>query len=307
MEAKVLNNLGNWHTHVGLCAEAREIFQRIAGYFLAVGDRVSAWMALDNAAIAALKLGDIERGIELADKASETWSGEAHTAQEVLWVVQGMHNYCELLLEAGRVDEAAACAHTARIVATRSKSTRTSSFAAMACAVADFSTGRTGTEAIDQAIERARKCSSHEHGAALETAIRAYERADHLDKALALQQELIVLSAEQKFESMRRALGRQSPDETQGLAKLVQLGTAVDRKVSELINTAVTQALRTGHDHARIFRVSRLQTSSPCQEVAAYRVPSVALPPAHRHRHDGDTGCHSEQAAKSGNGRAQAH
>jgi response regulator RpfG family c-di-GMP phosphodiesterase len=42
------------------------------------------------------------------------------------------------------------------------------------------------------------------------------------------------------------------------LAKLARLGTAVDRKVSDLINTAVTQALRSGHDHARIFRVSRL-------------------------------------------------
>jgi len=257
-EAKALNNLGNWYVHVGLHDEAQEVFERIAGYFLTVGDRVSAWMALDNAAVSALRLGDIRRGIAFSDKASETWSGEAKTAQELLWVVQGMQTYCELLLEAGRFDEAARCARTARVVARRSKSARAEAMAAMACAIADLATGRGGDEAIDEAIERARQGSSNELGAALETAIRAYERSERLDKALGLQRELLALSAEQKFDSMRRALGRVSPDESQGLAKMAQLGTAVDRKVSDLINTAVTQALRAGHDEFRVFRVSRL-------------------------------------------------
>lgn len=257
-EAKVLNNLGNWYIQVGLCAEALTMFERIAGYFLNTGDRVSAWMALDNAAASALKLGDIQRGIALADKASETWSGEAQTAHEFFWVVQGMKTYCELLLEAGRFDEAAACAHTARVVAKHAKSERAESMAALVCAIADFAAGSAESEAIDRTVERASQSSSHGRGEALESAIRAYERADQLDKALALQRELLAICAEQKFESMRRALGRPSPDEAQGLAKLARLGTAVDRKISDLINVAVTQALRAAHDQARIFRVSRL-------------------------------------------------
>jgi putative two-component system response regulator len=257
-EAKALNNLGNWYIHVGLYAEAQDIFERIAGDFLTVGDRVSAWMALDNAAVSALKVGDIHRGIALADKATETWTGEAQTTQELLWVVQGMQTYCELLLEAGRLDEAAGCARTARVVAMRSRSARAEAIAEMTCAIADFADSRAGSETIDQAVERARQGSPNELGAALETAIRAYERAEQLDRALRLQRELLALSAEQKFESMRRALGRPSPDEAQGLAKMAQLGTAVDRKVSDLINTAITQALRSAHDESRIFRVSRL-------------------------------------------------
>ena len=256
--SKILNNLGNWHSHVGLCSEARKIFERIADEFLKVGDRVSAWMALDNAASAALRLGDIKRGLALADRASEVWTDEAHTTQELLWVVQGMSTYYRLLIEAGRTEEAALCAHIAEVVAIRSMSARAESLARMACAVADYSTGRSGYEAIEVALERARQCSPHELGDSLEQAIRAYERADELEKALTLQEELLRVSKARKFESMRRAFGRPSPDETQATAKLAELEAAVDRKVSDLVSTAVTQALRSGHDHARIFRVGRL-------------------------------------------------
>ena len=141
-----LTILATGYVHVGLCAEAQEIFERIAEYFLTVDDRVSAWMALDNAAISALKVGDIQRGIALADKASETWFGEAQTTHELLWVVQGMQTYCELLLEAGRIEEAVACAHTTRVVATLSNSARAESLAAMACAIAEFAASSAGSE-----------------------------------------------------------------------------------------------------------------------------------------------------------------
>lgn len=258
LEAKILNNLGNWYHHVGLCTDARYIFERIADDFLNLGDRISAWMALDNAALAALKLGDIQRGLALADRASEVWTEQAHTTQEMLWVVQGMSTYCLLLIEADRTEEAALCARTAQIVALASKSARAMLLARMVVAVANYLNGKCGAEEIEFVLEEARRDSSHELGGMFEKAIRAYERADELDKALALQEELLILSKAREFESTRRALGRTSPDETHATAKLAQLGAGIDRKVNDLLSTAVTQALRSGHDHARIFRVGRL-------------------------------------------------
>ncbi|MBS1172098.1 MAG: Soluble attachment protein, partial [Proteobacteria bacterium] len=56
-EAKVLNSLGNTYCDAGLYEEALEIFERVAAFFQERNDTLSAWMALDNAALAALRLG----------------------------------------------------------------------------------------------------------------------------------------------------------------------------------------------------------------------------------------------------------
>jgi response regulator RpfG family c-di-GMP phosphodiesterase len=111
---------------------------------------------------------------------------------------------------------------------------------------------------VDRVIKRARDHSPNQYWSALDSAIRAFERAGQPDEALKLQRELLTFNKAQKFEQVRRMLGRPSREETQGTVKLVHLGTAVDRKVTDLINAAITQALRSGHNHARIFRVSRL-------------------------------------------------
>ena len=257
-EAKVLNSLGNSYSDAGLQLEALSIFEQIASFFEKNGDRVSAWMALDNAALAALRLGDIQRGTALAEKAKAVWPGEARTANEKLWVVQGALTKCQLLLEAERVEEAVACAHSAHAVSASSGLAQAETLAAIAEAITTFSAGSAGIDAIDRVIARARAESPSQYWSALDAAIRILERAGQFDRALALQRDLIALNKEQKFEAVRRAMGRPSPEEADGAAKLVQLGTAVDRKVTDLVNTAITQALRAGHDHARIFRVSRL-------------------------------------------------
>lgn len=257
-EAKVLNNLGNSYSDAGLYTEAIAIFQQVAAFFESTKDYVAAWMAFDNAALAALRLGDVQRGVIFAEKAKATWSGEALTSNERLWVVQGAITNCQLLIEADRVEEAGACARAARAMANLSGLGGAISLAEIAEAICAFSAGVAGTDAIDRVIAMARDDSPNLYWCALDAAIRTYERAGRLDEALTLQRRLLAFNREHKFEEVRRTWGRPSLEESEAAAKLAYLGKAVDRRVGDLINMAVTQALRAGHDHARIFRVSRL-------------------------------------------------
>ena len=55
-EAKLLNSLGNTYNDAGLQYEALALFERAATFFESSGDHLSAWMALDNAALAAMRL-----------------------------------------------------------------------------------------------------------------------------------------------------------------------------------------------------------------------------------------------------------
>ena len=258
LEAKALNNLGNWYAAVGLSAEALETFERVAVYFESVGDRISAWMALDNAADVALKSGDIQRGINLSERAAEVWSDEATTTSEQLWVVQGMSTYCKLLIQANRVAEAVACARTACTVAASSGSELAKFVAALVHTVAAVAQGTKSTDALIASVEHGRKAWPTAYGEELEVTIQALQRSGQFDTALTYQRELLALERERKFEAVRRGLGRASPLEAEGVERLAELETAVDRLLTDLTSAAVMQALRGGHDHARVFRVSRL-------------------------------------------------
>ena len=278
LEAKALNNLGNWYAAVGLSAEALETFERVAVYFESVGDRISAWMALDNAADVALWSGDIQRGITLSERAAEVWSDEATTTSEQLWVVQGMSTYCKLLIQANRVAEAVACARTACTVAASSGSEKAKSVAALAHTVAAVAQGTKTTDALIAFVEHGRKAWPTAYGEELEVTIQALQRSGQFDTALTYQRELLALERERKFEAVRRGLGRASPLEAEGVERLAELETAVDRVLSHLTGAAVTQALRAGHDHARVFRVSRLaQLFAQSEKWSAEHVSAVAL------------------------------
>jgi len=257
-EAKVLNSLGNTYSDAGLYDEALDIFERVAAFFQERNDTLSAWMALDNAALAALRLGDVQRGTTLAQRAREAWSGEARTADEHLWVVQGAITNCQLLIKADRAEEAVSLARAAKAIAAASGLGAAESFAALAEAISTIATGESGSDAIEQLIATARDCSPNMHWCALDAAVRVFEHSGQYDRALSLQKELLALCAAQKFEQVRRTWGRPSFEEGAGPAMLAQLGKAVDRKLTDLVNTAITQALRAGHDNARIFRISRL-------------------------------------------------
>lgn len=256
LEAKILNSLGNTYSDAGLQSEALSMFEQAAAYFEANGDLLSAWMALDNAALAALRQGDIHRGTALASRAKSAWSGEARTANERLWVVQGALTNCQLLIQADRAEEAANLARAAKVVGAGLEGAKT--LVALAEAIAAFSSGAAGSDAIDRVITHSRDRTPNEYWVVLDAAIRTYERAGEYDEALGLQRELVTFNKKQKFDEVRRGLGRSSPEEAGGAAKLAQLQAAVDRKVTDLVNAAVNQSLRAGYDHARIFRVSRL-------------------------------------------------
>jgi|GEM_PF-2121198 len=266
-EAKVLNNLGNSYSDAGLYMEALAIFQQVAAFFESTKDCVSAWMALDNAALAALRLGDVQRGVFFLENAKTVWSGEGLTANERLWVVQGALTNCQLLIQADRVEEAAMCARGARAMAALSGLGLADSLAAIAEAISAFSAGAASSDAIDRVIAMARDESPNLYWVALDAAIRTYERAGRLDDALKLQRQLLAFNRENKFEEVRRTWGRSSLEESEAATKLTNLGRAVDRRVGDLINMAITQALRAGHDHARIFRVSRLAELFTMSEV----------------------------------------
>jgi putative two-component system response regulator len=257
-EAKVLNSLGNSYSDAGLQSEALAIFEQVATFFEENNDPQSVWMALDNGALAALRQGDIGRGRLLASKAGAAWCGEPQTANEHLWVVQGALVNCLLLIELDRTEEAVAWARRARLVADSSGMTQADTLAEICETITSFLTGAVGTDAIERMIARASGESPNQHWDALDAAIRTYERAGQVDRALALQHELLALNRAQKFEAVRRTMGRPSPEEAMSAGKLANLGTAVDRKITDLVNAAITQALRVGYDHARIFRVSRL-------------------------------------------------
>jgi putative two-component system response regulator len=257
-EAKALNSLGNTYCDAGLCEESLEILERAAAYFESIQDNLSAWMALDNAAVAALRSGDVQRGIELAGRARKSWAGQAQTADECMWVTQSAITNCQLLIHSDRTEEALACARASLEVAERFGLSAPMGWAKLSVAISAFANGDTGTEEIECAVEQARDDAPNFRWCTLDIAIRTYEHAGQYDRALELQRELLDLCRSQKFEQVRQTWGRPSPEEATGTAMLAQLGLAVDRTLTDLVNTAITQSLRAGHDHARIFRVSRL-------------------------------------------------
>jgi len=277
-EAKLLNNLGNWYCDVGLFDEAISMFERIAAYFKASDDPLSEQMALDNAALAALRLGNVRLGIDLATRAAEIWPGEARTSDEILYVVQGALLYCELLIQMDRAEEAAACARTALVVARASGLSLGRTLAVLADVIASYALGKAGPADVERALAFAERESPSAHLTALEAAIRVYEHAGQLDRALILQHELLAINKGRKFEEVRLALGRPSPEEADGTAKLARWGSEVDRKVADLTRIAIDQGLRTASDGIRVFRISRLAKLFALHEgLAVERIQQIEL------------------------------
>ena len=180
------------------------------------------------------------------------------TVFERLGHVQGALTRCQLLILADRPEEAAAVAQTACELAKRSGSPQAQGLAAVCESITAYATGRAGSDAIHRLLARARGDTASALDIALDAAIRTFEHAGEFDTALALQRELLTVNSKPKFDAVRRTLGRASAEESQGATRLAHLGAAVDRRITDLVNASITQALRAGHDHARIFRVARL-------------------------------------------------
>lgn len=257
-EAKISHNLANWYSDAGQHIEALAIFELIASRFEAHGDHVSAWMALDNAAFAALRLGNIQRGIALSERAKTVWQGEATTTLEQMWVADSLLMNCELLVRADRLEDALENAQSARLLAARSGSVQAQALAGLADAIARFAAGTASNELIDSAIERARGVSLSAYGSALTAAIAVYQHAGRADRALVLQRQLLALNESRKFDEVRRALGRPSNEEWEGPRAIAQLQDEIDRIINGFLSCAINQAIRAGFGHARVFRVGRM-------------------------------------------------
>jgi response regulator RpfG family c-di-GMP phosphodiesterase len=258
LEAKILNSLGNWYADAGLSAEAMSLFERLAAFFESVGDALSTQMALDNAAIAAVKLGEYQYGLALSQRAAEVWAGEVDCADDKLWMVQGALPYCELLIQADRVDEALACARLATVVASGSEVAHARTLADVGLAIAGHAAGICGAEDVESVIDRSELDSPMTHVTALEAGIRALEHAGKSDLALTFQKRLFEFNRERKFEQVRRAIGCPSPEELQIASKLALLASVVDNKISDLTRIAIDQSSRAGTDDMRVFRIGRL-------------------------------------------------
>jgi len=257
-EGRALNNLAGWYFAAGLCAEALAIYEKLVVFWQANNEELGKRMALRNAATAALRLGDFALGIAYIERADSVPAYKERTVAERLGYVQGALTRCQLLIQVGRAHEAVAVAQTARKLAKRSGSPSAKALATLAEAISAYATGAAGSNAIYRVITRARGDTASALDLALDAAIRTFEQVGQFDSALALQRELLQARAKQKFDAVRRTLGRSSTEETGGATKLARLGSAVDRTVTDLTNASITQALRAGYDHARIFRVGRM-------------------------------------------------
>ena len=257
-EAKAINSLGNLYVDLGMQEDALKLFERIAAQFEASGDRFSMQMALDNAAIAALRLGRVEQGLQFAERAAEIWIGKVESADDRLWSVQGSMPYCQLLIRAGRFEEARACAQLARVVGNKSGLLQAELLAEVAVAVSDYCCEIDRGEGIERVLARALAEFPMLFDYTLEAAIRAFEQKGQIDKALALQRELVAFSQAQRTDQVKAVLGGYSPEQSAEDSRLVVLSQEVERKRSHLDRIAIDQSLRSGFDHARVFRLGKL-------------------------------------------------
>lgn len=256
-EAKLLNSLGNTYNDAGLQHEALALFERAATFFEASGDHLWAWVALDNAALAAMRLEEIDQSIAFAERATRNWCDTPRNADEKLWVVQSALTNCQLLIQVGRTQEAVERAHSARAVADDAGTAVAREFAALAEAISRFAAGTGNREAMDRIVDAADGPSSY--WAALDAVIRTFEATGHFDEALAMQQRLVEFTRKQKSDEVRRLFGEgPSSEEIEGAARLSRFSREIQKQISGLVDIAINQSLRAGYDHGRVFRLGRL-------------------------------------------------
>lgn len=255
-EAKLLNSLGNTYNDAGLHYDGLALFERSAAMFESAEDGLSAWIALDNAALAALRLGQIERAIAFTERARRSWNDAPRTADEKHWVVQGALTNCALLILTDQAEAALKLARATRALADASGLRAACQLAEIADVIAEFAAGVGSSEAMQRVVDAADGPSGY--WVACDYVIRTYEKAGHFDAALRLQRRLLDFTKKQKFDEVHRLLQQTADEEVHGVARLARLDQEVRGRMAGLINTAINQSLRGGYDHTRIFRLSRL-------------------------------------------------
>ena len=258
-EAKLLNSLGTTYNQLALQGEAIRLFERAVSFFESRGDHVSASVCLNNAALAALRMGDVDQGVVFAERATRNWSHEPRNAHERLWAVQGALTHCQLLIQAGCIDGAVEQARRARAVAEASGIATARSTAAIAETISSFAAGTCDREALEQMVDAEEVGGGSPYWTTLNAVIRTYEATGHFDDAVTMQLRLLEFTRRQKAEEVRRLVGEgPSQEEIEGAARLARFGREIQKQISGLVDIAINQSLRAGHDHARVFRLGRL-------------------------------------------------
>lgn len=261
LECKIVHNIGSWYFAAGLYTQALETYADLAIKWQREENPRFLKMALSNAAVSALRIGNLAAAMQYAEDA-DLLACDLSRTDDKLYFAQHAVTYCQLLVLADRTEEATARAKKAHAVATSSGCPRSAHiFAAIANGFTVFCTDVNSSDAIDQAIAAARKDSETATEIALDAAIRVFEHYGWLERALALQYERLAFQRAIKFSEVHRALGQDSSEEALSVEKIARLEAKIDRKLDELISVAVTQSVRSGYDQTRIFRVGRLAES----------------------------------------------
>lgn len=276
-EARLLNSLGNTYSELALHDEALALLERAAAFFETSGDHLWAWIVLGNAALAAMRLGETDRAIAFDERATKNWCDEPRNAEEKLWVVQGALTTCQLLIQAGRIEEAVERARSASLVAEGSGIASARDTAALAEAISRFATGTGTREAMDRVLDAVD--GPNAYWSTLDVFIRTFEATGHFDEALAMQQQLLEFTRRQKAEEIRRLFGEGPLSvEIEGAARLTRLGQEIQKQIAGLVDIAINQSLRAGYDHARVFRLGRLaELFTSSLEWSSKRTEQIAL------------------------------
>jgi putative two-component system response regulator len=254
-EHKILNNFAGWYLTAGQFADALAMFEQLAFHYRNEKCGDGLFMALSNAALTALRMRELEKALALIESSMQYVDNPVSGIQKLRYVQHAL-TYCQLLVVADRHEEAAARAKEAVATAASPGCPKSAQILAdLTEAVVVFPPN---AQSIDRMIALAKAHSELATELTLDAAVLVYEHCGLLDKALEYQYERIRFQEKIKFSQLRKTYGRRSPEEGESVAKVAELQMAIDRRIAELVNAAVSQSVRSGYDHARIFRVSRL-------------------------------------------------
>ena len=242
-----------------------------------------ATMEVTDPVTAALLRSRILHGIALCQRADGAWAQAAATCElalqqvarpdsrefaQIRALVEG--TYAFVLLELGRLEEAEAHARSSADMAQRSGSVRAKVTARTATGLVAVYQGRL-EEGVAQilALREQSKAIYGSYDDTLRALVKAHERAGQEDRALEYMQELLELNRRARsvqllkpFEDLHRSLhlsaDSAATNDTAEVAKATELRSAVDERLSDLLNTCITNATRSGYDEYRVFRVGAL-------------------------------------------------
>lgn len=265
-------NVGVSLFEASLYAEARICYERGQLLTNAVSDRCirrrTRALAMHGVALSSLWLGDYRTGVAASEEASrQIREPSTREEEQALSVIESV--YSQLLLALGRAREAEVHAAASVELAERCGSKRARVQAAMTSALLAVHKGRTDDGlALIESIMGEAKALPGTHLELLRISIEVYERAGRPDSALKRLHELMILN-KQGAAALLSVSDTRLPNvigvPDGGVAtclitakRAAELQGALTDQLTNILNAAITTALRGGHDHYRVFRIGKL-------------------------------------------------